>query len=430
MKYFLVGIKGAGMSALALLLHDLGHEVIGSDVKEYFYTEDELVKRKIQVLPFGNIKETNNKYLYIIGEAFNYNNNIDVKMIMSSYFDYVYYSSFLMTIFKNKINIGIAGTHGKTTLAKFFLNNIETNAIVGDGEGKGGDYKYFTYEACEYQNHFLKYKQKYGIITSIELDHPDFFSSLEDVKKSFMEFANKSEIVIANGDDENIRDLNLKNALFYGFKNGNDLKMTIINKGTNGFLVEFKYKKKKEVKLLKLYGDHSILNYGALYLFSKLEKIKLKDILTLPKRRFFEKTLDNQTVFLDYAHHPSEIKALYNMVVQKYPGKKICLVFEPHTSSRTKVLFNEFLDAFYLFDQVYLTEIFASARNDIEGFSITKFLNYSVHFHKLEDIDEVKKLENFVIVFSGAGNIDKIFYDYTKSATKKVQFNLWKIFIN
>ena len=123
------------------------------------------------------------------------------------------YNEFIGNI-KNKELLCISGTHGKTTTTSFIyqLANNNVSAIIGDGTGYSNiNNKYLAVESCEYQNHFLKYFPKLGIILNMELDHPDFFSNIKDVIKSFQNFANNSEIVLINGDDKNSKKIKHKN---------------------------------------------------------------------------------------------------------------------------------------------------------------------------------------------------------------------------
>ena len=200
MKYYLVGIKGTGMSALALCLKENGEMVIGSDNDKYYFTENNLNKAKIPIFKFNknNINKYNS-YVFIISYAYNENNNEEVYEIFSKGYTYFYYSDFINHYFKNT-KIGISGTHGKTTVStivKHLFKDDNVSYIIGDGNGGGAlDSKYLIFEACEYYHHFLNYDYDYLIINNIDYDHPDYFKNYNDYYVSFIKFMNNCNICV------------------------------------------------------------------------------------------------------------------------------------------------------------------------------------------------------------------------------------------
>ena len=154
-KFYLVGIKGNGMSALAGILYDLGYEVVGSDNENYYYTEKNLNKIKCLKFDVNNITKD---YFYIISNAYD-EKNIEVNEIIKFQYMYMYYSEFIEYFFKG-IKIGISGTHGKTTTTSIcskFLEDEKICALIGDGTGNGKNKENFIIEACEYKDTFLNY---------------------------------------------------------------------------------------------------------------------------------------------------------------------------------------------------------------------------------------------------------------------------------
>ena len=175
MKFYLIGIKGAGMSALANILSDLGHTVYGVDYNKKYFTEATF-RSSIVCYSFEEFV-LNSDYFYIIGNAFKLS-EFSAKIIDGDYC-YAYYPEFLESFF-NMPKIGVCGSHGKTTTTCFASRLISKpiNVLVGDGTGRGNlDAKYFLFEACEYQNNFLKFNYEYLVVLNIDYDHPDFFSS-------------------------------------------------------------------------------------------------------------------------------------------------------------------------------------------------------------------------------------------------------------
>ena len=171
--YYLIGIKGTGMSALAQILFDLGYEVMGSDKPDHFFTEKPLIERGIKILPFNkdNIKED---MLIVQGNAFSDTNEEVVRAKELNLKIYTY-QEMVGKLTKMFNTITVAGCHGKTTTSAMLshvLNNIVgANYLIGDGSGYAiKENNYFVLEACEYKRHFLSYTPQYAIITNIELD--------------------------------------------------------------------------------------------------------------------------------------------------------------------------------------------------------------------------------------------------------------------
>ena len=231
MKYFLVGIKGTGMSALAQILDGLGYEVEGSDKPDHFFTEQALIDKGIKIYEFNkdNIKED---MIIIQGNAFkdNHEEIVRAKELNLKIYSYQDMVGKLTKMFQT---ITIAGCHGKTTTTSMLshvLKNITgCNYLIGDGTGYANkENKYFALEACEYKRHFLNYTPYYAIITNIELDHIDYYKDIQDVIDAFSEFANKAlKMVIACGDDNYTRYIETNKPLFYyGLDDDNDIQIS------------------------------------------------------------------------------------------------------------------------------------------------------------------------------------------------------------
>ena len=208
--YHFIGIKGSGMSALAQIMKKLGYEVQGSDVEKHFFTQIELDKLGVKILPFNkdNIKEN---LTIVRGTTFNENNNEEVKKAKELNLKIYDYPEMVGELTKKFETIAICGTHGKTTttgiLSHVLNNSIGCNYLIGDGTGdaKIGNTK-FVIEACEYQQHFLNYYPTYTIITNIDLDHVDFYHNIDEIVATFAKFVEQTKKeVIACGDDKNVR---------------------------------------------------------------------------------------------------------------------------------------------------------------------------------------------------------------------------------
>lgn len=405
MLFYLVGIKGSALSALAKILSKQGHLVRGVDVEENFYTMNS--KYPIRIESFSNMK-LDKSYFYIIGNAFL--KHSVTKYIQNMGYTCMSYPQFLNFYFQDKKWICIAGTSGKTTTTKMTATLLpDVTSLIGDGTHSVGNGKYFVLESCEYKNTFLNYIPDISLILNVNYDHVDFFKTKEEYINSFIQFAKQSKLCIINGDEFSYRG---ENILTYGMKEDND--------------VVFQYEKGKVTLLRKTFelpilGVKYAYDFVGAYLISKL--LNTKDYLiqsrlqkfSMPKRRFEKVEVDSQILICDYAHHPKEIETILEAVGEQYPNlKKIC-IFEPHTLSRFQCFIKEYNQILHQFDECYLYPLFSSARethNVILEKTLYKELgipSYTYHSKK-----HILTQKNTVVCFLGAGTIDRAFEEYKK----------------
>lgn len=416
MKYYLVGIKGTGMTSLARYLKDLGNYVVGSDTEEVFFTDKILKDNKIEYFIFNKNNITPD-YIYVISSAYNETNE-EVNKILLNDFPYYYYDKFISNIKTNNL-ICVAGTHGKTStsflLAKMFNNNA--SYIIGDGSGYGtSKTDYLVLEACEYKNHFLSYNPNIALITNIDFDHPDYYKDIDMVICSFQRFIDKADVVIINKDDSNSNKLKHHNLITYGFNNESDYVIKIINESADGYDIEIinNIKQTKYQEHLELVGIHNIYNFvGAYVTMLTFNLIPKTNNLSLPSRRMTEYKKNNIIIIDDYAHHPKEISCLYKSVKQKYPGYKYFVIFQPHTYSRTLTLLDDYIKCLDLFDQVYIEKVFTSKREKVNSTLERSVENGFCKYQKfnsemLKNIDDNQKE---VWIFLGAGVVNKYIFN-------------------
>ena len=427
-KYHLIGIKGAGMSALALILHDLGYKVQGSDVEEKVFTQIELEAKGISLYPFGKSSIEANMEV-IVGNAFN-DDHPEIVEAKSKGAKMIRYHDFLGELIRDFTSIAVGGTHGKTTttglLAHVLRLNYPTSYLIGDGTGKGvKGSKYFAFEACEYKRHFLSYQPDYGIITNIEHDHPDYFKDTDDVIDAFNDFASQcKQQVIACGDDPRVKKLkNFANMMTYGFDEGNQIVAKNVLKSADGTTFDVIINKVfYHTFKTPFFGAHMVLNSLSVIAICYLEGLaapvieKDLSIFTGVKRRFTEKECHDQIIIDDYAHHPTEIEVTLKAVRQKYPNKKIVAIFQPHTFTRTETFIDEFSESLSLADAVYLTEIFGSAREAASDIKIEMLIGKCKNGQLITEgtVNQLSQYPEAVLVFMGAGDIKKYEDAYLK----------------
>lgn len=434
--YHFVGIKGAGMSSLAQIMHDLGHEVQGSDIEKYVFTEGALKNKGIKILPFS-VDNIHEGMVVIQGNAFP-DTHEEIVRAHELKLDVIRYHDFLGQVINQYTSVAVTGAHGKTSttglLSHVMNGDKKTSFLIGDGTGMGlPGSDYFAFEACEYRRHFLSYHPDYAIMTNIDYDHPDYFKNIDDVASAFQEMANNvKKAIIAWGDDEHLRNLKADVPIYYyGLSKNDDVYADNIQITENGTQFDVYINGEYYDQFLTpQYGNHNVQNTLAVITISYLEKMDVNNIKEAletfggVKRRFNETFVSKQVLVDDYAHHPREISATIETARKKYPNKDVVAVFQPHTFSRTQAFLDEFADALSKADHVFLCEIFGSIRENTGELTIQDLINRIDGSALIDEnsIDVLEKFDNAVILFMGAGDIQKIQRAYEEKIGMSKEF--------
>lgn len=433
-KYHFIGIKGSGMSSLAQIAYDMGHEVQGSDEETYFFTQEKLEQRNIPMYGY-NVENIKEGFEVILGNAFD-ETHIEYRAAKDLGLKIYTYAQFLGKLLDEIPSIAVTGAHGKTTtstmVSNIFKHNFVTSYLIGDGTGHGEkNSDYIVAEACEYYRHFLAYHPNYAIVTNIDFDHPDYFNDEHDMFDAFQSFVNQvKDTVVICGDDHLASQLKPSTAkvVTYGFNEGNDYQ--IKNVKTTSENSEFDVYKNSE-----LLGTFTMAVFGLHDISNATSAIALADICGLStdeiqqslvsyhhaERRFTEHKVRTNVVVDDYAHHPSEIKATIDSARRKYSDKQIIAIFQPHTYTRTAKFLNEFAESLLTADKVFLCPIFASVREKekIVGIEdLQKVTPGSEIIYGEENFDKLN-FNNSVILFMGAGNINKLCNKFVEQNSNK-----------
>lgn len=447
---YFIGIKGVGMTALAIYLKQSGHEVTGSDVKDVFVTDKLLKENNISYYEDFSEKNLHTlKYDLIVISAAYDDKNVEVAEALRRKMNTKYYSEVLGEVTSDKKTIAVAGIHGKTTtsaMLSYILekDNLDPSFIIGSGEvpnfktnAKAGTGEYFVVEADEYrksskdnQPKFLDLNPEIAIISSIELDHPDMFKTIDDVYDAFYSLVCR---IPRNGSVVLCWDYSRAKKLFrtiadrnfetYGFDPSSKWRIVNVHQEEEKtiFSLESSGKIYGPFNIL-IPGNHNILNATAAIVTAlkigvqeSIIKMALENFVTV-KRRFEQiGRIGDLVVIDDYAHHPTAITRTLEAAKKRYPDFKIWVIFQPHTYSRTERLLDEFSQSFKIADQVIITDIFASAR-EAKG-KITaedlseKIRKYQRKVKYIADINEIEKYilsnikEPAVIMTLGAGDI-------------------------
>ena len=326
--------------------------------------------------------------------------------------------------------VGVCGTHGKTTtsllISHIIKNTLGCSYFVGDGTGYASKLdKIFVIESDEYNKHFLAYYPHIAVITNIELDHTECYpGGLEEIKDTFKIFGDKSKLIVACGDDKNIRDIKFeKETIYYGFNENNNVVAKNVKLSNQGSAFDVYMNNELYGHFeLPLFGKHMILNaLSAIivcnyYGINKEEIIKYMKTFTGAKRRFKERIYNDIVVIDDYAHHPTEIKVTLEAARQKYPNKKIIAIHLPNTYSRTQALLPEFIDALKIADKTYVMDIYSDREKeeDYPGVSSDNIIKEIPNAEKVsvKTIDKLLKYKDAVMCFMSCGNIYIILEEY------------------
>ena len=440
-----VGIGGIGMSGLALIMMGLGFKVQGSD-RSINKNIERLKKNHIKFFLGHSSSNIKKATILVISSAIK-NNNIELKEAKKKNLPIYKRGDMLAHITSLKKNIVVSGSHGKTTttslIASIFakakldptiinggvINSLENSAKLGRSE-------WSILESDESDGSFIKVPSTYAVVTNIDREHMDYYSSLDDLKKHFIKFMRnvpsfgKTFICI---DDKNSRDIfkksKIKNILTYGYSKDSNFKIKNCSflKNKSFFDVEMQLPNKKKIILKKLeiplIGSHNIKNATAAIAVSyfigispTIIKKSLKNFKGVERR--FNKifTYNGADIYDDYAHHPTEIREVINGVCNSYKKKKIICIFQPHRISRLNDLKNAFCSSFNKVNSVILCPVYKAGENLKLNLDYNKFaeqiakkshvqvflVNNQVELAKF--LKQVLKEEN-IVVGMGAGSI-------------------------
>ena len=439
-----IGIGGISMSGLAKILLSEGFTVSGSDAHSSALTDELIGDGCIVSVPqsAGNI--TNDIDLVVYTAAI-HPDNPEFKAAKEAGLPMLTRAELLgqiMTIYKNAINI--AGTHGKTTTTSMVSEillaaNMDPTISVGGilnsigGNTRVGGNKYFVAEACEYTNSFLSFNPTMNIILNVKEDHLDFFKDIDDIRHSFKLFTEKlpsDGTLIINTDIDNYeyfyQDTDCEVITFgsdpaKSMYSASDITYDELGRCTYSLLINGE---KADTITLGVPGIHNVYNSLAAVAAARKLSVDMEHIkaglsnFKGTNRRFEKKgTFNGVTVIDDYAHHPTEINATLT-AAKEYPHKEIWCIFQPHTYTRTKALFPEFVDALTHADHVILADIYAARETDTLGMSsemIAEELKkkgcdayYFPSFEEIENFCLDKCQKGDVLITMGAGNVVNI----------------------
>ena len=424
----LVGIGGVSMRPLGIVLQDMGMVVTGSDMNASVST-DELIAKGIAV-SIGHSAENVKGADCIIRTAAAHNDNPEIaaaRHLGIPMFERAQAWGVIMQAYENAVCI--AGTHGKTTATSMMTHilmeaNWDPTVMIGGylpllGAGhRVGNGDTIVLESCEYCDSFLNFSPTLAVILNVEADHLDYFKDLADVEKSFRKFAELSTNgIIANGDDPHVVET-LKGLDYVTFGLCAQNAVHPENISTDWRHMDVICGGEFYCHLdLKVIGKHNALNalatVGAAWMLGipgQAVADGLKTFGGANRRMQYKGNFNGADVYDDYAHHPDELKATIE-AVKTLNYKRTIIAFQPHTYTRTKALFNEFVEELSKADHLVLAEIYAARERNAFGISskdLQERIPGSVYCKTLQNVTEyLSKIAEpgDVILTVGAGDI-------------------------
>lgn len=444
-----IGIGGISMSGLAEVLLQEGFRISGSDNQESALTKQ--LADAGAVIHIGQKAENiTDDIALVVYTAAIHEDNEEFKAAKEKGLPMLTRAELLGQMMKNyKEPIAVSGTHGKTTTTSMLTHillegNTDPTVSVGGilhaigGNIRVGHSDIFVTEACEYTNSFLHFFPKIGIILNIEEDHLDFFKDIDDIRNSFRKFAGllpSDGTLIINGAIERWQEIAkdcVGHVVTFGLTKDMDFSAADISfdeKGNVSFRL-FEHGKDCGRISLSVPGEHNVQNAlsaiaAARTLGLSLDTIQ-KGILSFKgtNRRFEYKGCKNGfTIVDDYAHHPTEINATLH-AANHYPHKSLWCVFQPHTYSRTKALFDDFVNTLSHAEHVIVADIYPARETDTLGVSSEQLANalkakgcdayYFPSFAEIETFLLEHVQPEDLLITMGAGNVVTIGEDLLK----------------
>lgn len=450
-----IGIGGSGLSAIARLHLERGYTVTGSD-RSLSPLALDLQKLGATIYPehaADNVRGAD----WVVRSSAIPDDNVEVQAALTYGIPVYKRADYLGRLMEAKVGIGVAGTHGKTTTSAmlawvltqlgqdptFIIGGVLTNLGVNAHDGRGAA---FVIEADEYDRMFLGLKPRFEIVTNVEHDHPDCYPTPADFQAAFTEYISlvpEDGALVISGEDKGAIELTTaakamgKRVIAYRIAENSltqagewALAQNLMINQRGGFTFNMIMRLQSGPQYisgvqLQVPGLHNVRNALAVLAVIALMGLSLRDaVLALrdfmgTNRRFEIKGVVNGiTVVDDYAHHPTEIRATLDAARARYAASRIWAVWQPHTYSRTRALFAEFLVAFAEADQVIVSEIYASRepKEDFSAEKIVKSLNRNTaHFiptlGAISDylVDHLKPGD--VVLVLSAGDADQVSVD-------------------
>ncbi|MBU1092469.1 UDP-N-acetylmuramate--L-alanine ligase [Patescibacteria group bacterium] len=396
--YFMVGIGGIGMQALADVLLGMGHKITGSDIQDFpSRTRLEQKGAKVIIGPqvADNVPADIDGLIYTSAILHHQEAHPEVERARERNVSIWKRSEFIGELMKEKYSIAVSGTHGKTTTSTLLTlmlqaGGLDPTALIGAevkslaGAGILGQGEAMVVEASEYDSAFLDMNFNVAVLTNIDDDHLDYFKDIEEIKQAFTKFLNKlpaDGYAVVCGDDSNTQAIlpNVKpQVITFGFAESNDLVARNISYQD----MKMHFEVDGFTTFMNFPGKHLIIDALAAIVVAKklgvadsaIKQVLEKDFKGADRRFEILGTFKGITFIDDYGHHPAEIKAFLSAAKDYFPERRLLVVFQSHQYSRTRLLLSSFAKSFVDADKVFVAPILAVRDSEEDKKSIDNFI--------------------------------------------------------
>ncbi|MBA4348383.1 MAG: UDP-N-acetylmuramate--L-alanine ligase [Thermodesulfovibrio sp.] len=385
-----VGIGGVGMSGIAEVLHNLGYEVTGSDLRESDTTER--LKNLGVKVPIGHdSRNIGRAHVVVISSAVS-SDNPEVIEAKRKLIPVIPRAEMLAELGRLKYGILVAGAHGKTTTTSLIATilgegGLDPTVVIGGklkatgSNAKLGQGEFLVAEADESDGSFLKLSPTIAVITNIDKEHMDFFKDIKTLKEAFLAFINKipfygiAVVCRENIHTQEIIPLIERRMLTYGLSKDSDVYARNIRYSDSKMNFEAVLKGESiGTFTIPIPGVHNVLNSLAAIATAMELQIPVSSIskalgnFSGIQRRFeFKGEARGIKIFDDYGHHPAEIKAVLKAAGESFNKQRLFVLFQPHRYTRTRDLMDEFAESFGDADRLFLMDIYPAGQQPIEG---------------------------------------------------------------
>ena len=426
--YFLVGIGGIGMQALARLLASTGASVAGSDMKD-FEARPDLENEGIRVFIGHDAKHIQAGTTAVVYSVAVPQNNPEIERASELGIPLRRRLELVGEMMTDKQGVAIAGTHGKTTTTTMIslileaagkhptaligaeVRSLKSNVVIGSGP-------LMVVEACEYARSFLDLRPQVVVITNIEADHLDYYKDLDEIKNTFQKFIElipTDGMVIANGDDANVREVvgrTGRKVIWAGFGEDNDVRATDLRfaEGRLYFTVD------GITAHLQMPGRHNVANAVLAWATAKhlgvdgltIEHTLEDEFKGLARRFEIIGSTKGITFVDDYAHHPTEILSMLEGARQYFGSRRLVVVFHPHQYSRTRILLDDFAKSFEDADVVLVAPIYAVRDSEADKQSVSSEMlvdKINEHSHNASYVGDFSAIEEHLVGVLQSGDV-------------------------
>ncbi|MCB9639844.1 MAG: UDP-N-acetylmuramate--L-alanine ligase [Myxococcales bacterium] len=440
-----VGVGGIGMSGIAEVLHNLGYEVSGSDMKASENT-NRLADLGIRICEGHREENLGDADVVVISSAIR-GPNPEVDAARRAKIPVIRRAEMLAELMRMKYGIAVAGTHGKTTTTSLIatileeggvdptiviggrLNATGRNAVLGQGD-------FLVAEADESDGSFLRLSPTIAVATNIDPEHMDFFADMDEVRASYLNFLNKvpfygvNVVCLDHPEIQALLPRLEKRVITYGLNMQADLQANAIEFGAGETTFEVLWHGRSLGRFrLQMLGQHNVLNSLAatavgleLEIDPEVIKRALSNFAGIQRRFQIWGQAHDVMVVDDYAHHPAELRATLSGARGAFPDRRIVAIFQPHRYSRLRDLFQDFVTSFYQADLLVVTDVYAAGEAPLNGVDARTFAEAArQHGHRaveylptLAEVDTYLKSnlrQGDLLMTMGAGDVWKIARD-------------------